>query len=86
LTAELVGALDNLQMWLLLLNTTLVEQAKRDIRWMAAWDQLTQAMELLHGQMASMQAASAGLMLVWPQWVMEDKEVGEFVDQESILS
>ena len=35
---ELVGALNNLQMQVLLLNVTLVEQAKRDIRQTVAWD------------------------------------------------
>ena len=83
---ELVGVLNNLRMWLVLLNTMLVEQAERDLRWMAAWDQMMQAMELLHGQMVSMQAAWAGLTLVQHQWVMEGEEVGEFVGQGSTLT
>ena len=78
---ELVAVLNDLQMQLVLLNATLVEQAERDLRRMAAWDWMTQVMELLHGQMASTQVAWAGLTLVWPQRVTEDKEVGEFVGQ-----
>src|SRR6266481_2436650 len=74
LMVELVGALNDLQMRLVLLNTTLVEQAERDLRRMAAWDRMTQAMELLRRQMASTQAVWAGLMLVWHQWVAEGEE------------
>jgi len=85
-TVELVGVLNNLQMWLVLLNAMLVEQAERDLRQMAAWDQMTQAMELLCRQMVSTQVAWAGLMLVWHQLFAEGEEVGEFVGQGSTLT
>ena len=83
---ELVGALNDLRMWLVLLNATLVEQAKWDLRRMAAWDRMTQTMELLHGQMASTQAAWAGLTLVWQRQVAESEEAGEFVGPGSTLA
>ena len=82
---ELVGVLNDLWMRLVLLNAMLVEQAKRDLRRMVAWDWMTQVMELLCGQMASTQAAWVGLTLVRHQWVTEGEEVGEFVGQGSTL-
>src|SRR6266481_897375 len=85
-TAELVGALNDLRMRLVLLNAMLVEQAERDLRWMAAWDRMMQAMELLHGQMASTQAAWAGLTLVRQRRIAEGEEVGEFVGPGSTLT
>src|SRR6266481_5550505 len=74
-TAELVGVLNDLRMWLVLLNAMLVEQAERDLRWMVAWDRMMEVMELLHGQMASTQVVWAGLMLVRHQRVTEGEEV-----------